>query len=809
MLRDIVQTVSLGALLHDIGKVLHRAGNVDGRAHSISGTEYIQQFTEEKGILDCIRYHHRQELIDAHLPDDSPAYIVYIADNIASGADRRENEGETTGGFDKNRPLASVFNLLNNNNGRAVHRPAEIADTINYPETISPQNLSSDYNKILSGFSNGLAGIYLQPEYINSLLDLCEAYLSYVPSSTYRGQVSDISLFDHSKITAALAACIALYLEDRARLNYRAELFEKETDFFTEKAFCLLSIDISGIQQFIYTISSKGALRALRSRSFYLEVLLENTVDEILSACRVSRANLLYTGGGHAYILLPNTDEVQHQTRQAFRHINQKLMEHFDSSLFIAYGLQTCSANELISKTDDPESYTNIFRSLSAQISSMKLRRYSADDIRRLNATSTDKEGRECSICGTSARLKEYVEGMICKTCAAFAEISRDLIKPDCVFAVLKGWTGSVNLPLFSADGREIFLQAMTEDEARRMLKENPDKVVRLYSKNMYRTGLRLATKLWMGDFAARNHEGGLKTFVELSEESEGIDRIGVLQADVDNLGTAFVRGFIREGDLKAKYRYVTISRTATLSRSLSIFFKYYMNLLLDKPAYSLTGKQGRRNAVIVYSGGDDMFIVGAWDEVLSAAVDIRKAFSRYTGGTLTLSAGFAIFDAKYPISRMAKETEELERRAKQHQDAGNPKNAISLFGLEMDNGLLTDRHTYSWDTFENKVLGEKYATIRELFAAGGDYGNVFLYSILYLLREADEDKINIARLAYLLARREPARNAPDALKEAYKAFTTRLYRWAMEPEDRRQLITAILLYIYTMRDEKEERDNG
>ena len=39
------------------------------------------------------------------------------------------------------------------------------------------------------------------------------------------------------------------------------------------------------------------------------------------------------------------------------------------------------------------------------------------------------------------------------------------------------------------------------------------------------------------------------------------------------------------------------------------------------------------------------MFIVGAWDEVLSAAVDIRRAFARYSGGILTMSAGFAVYD--------------------------------------------------------------------------------------------------------------------------------------------------------------------
>ena len=164
------------------------------------------------------------------------------------------------------------------------------------------------------------------------------------------------------------------------------------------------------------------------------------------------------------------------------------------------------------------------------------------------------------------------------------------------------------------------------------------------------------------------------------------------------------------------------------------------------------------------------MFIVGAWDEVLSAALDIRKAFNRYTGGTLTMSAGFNIFDPKYPISRMAEDTAQLEARAKEYQDQYADKNAISLFGLEMENGYLVDKHTYSWDIFENKVLGEKYAAIKKLYDCGTDYGNTFLHNILYLIRQAEVEKINIARLAYLLARHEPSNKAEDKLKTAYTA---------------------------------------
>ena len=83
-----------------------------------------------------------------------------------------------------------------------------------------------------------------------------------------------------------------------------------------------------------------------------------------------------------------------------------------------------------------------------------------------------------------------------------------------------------------------------------------------------------------------------------------------------------------------------------------------------------------------------------------------------------------------------------------------------------MDGGQLQARHTYDWDTFENQVLGEKYAVLDSIFSGGEDYGSSFLYNILDLLRQAEKDRINIARLAYLLARREPDRKASGELKE-------------------------------------------
>lgn len=249
-LQHLVNTVTIGGLIHDLGKILHRGG--DGRTHSVSGGEWVGKFTQERSILDCVRYHHHQDLEGAVLDAGSPAYLVYLADNIASGVDRRPIEGVATGGFNKSRPQESVYNLLNNNNGRAVHRATAIDEKINYPQDLVGYNPDSDYKRIIAGLDGGLSGIFLQGEYINSLLELCEAYLSYIPSSTYKGEIADISLFDHSKITAALAACMALYLVSQQRNDFKRELFLERHNFYREKAFCLFSCDISGIQQFIY-----------------------------------------------------------------------------------------------------------------------------------------------------------------------------------------------------------------------------------------------------------------------------------------------------------------------------------------------------------------------------------------------------------------------------------------------------------------------------------------------------------------------------------------------------------------------------
>ena len=87
-------------------------------------------------------------------------------------------------------------------------------------------------------------------------------------------------------------------------------------------------MDISGIQNFIYTIGEKGALKGLRARSFYLEILMENIVDDLLDKLSLSRANLMYSGGGHCYMLLPNTDFVKRTLDEYDKELNEWMLQY-------------------------------------------------------------------------------------------------------------------------------------------------------------------------------------------------------------------------------------------------------------------------------------------------------------------------------------------------------------------------------------------------------------------------------------------------------------------------------------------------
>jgi len=92
-----------------------------------------------------------------------------------------------------------------------------------------------------------------------------------------------------------------------------------------------------------------------------------------------------------------------------------------------------------------------------------------------------------------------------------------------------------------------------------------------------------------------------------------------------------------------------------------------------EKPFYLFGEKEGNRLVHIVYCGGDDLFLVGAWDDLLELSADLRKAFAAYTNGMLSFSAGLGLFSPTYPVIRMAEDSGALEDRAKKEPGKDSP----------------------------------------------------------------------------------------------------------------------------------------
>lgn len=788
--------LAIGALLHDIGKLLYRYN--DGRNHSRSGYEYLKDVVhiEDREILEQVLYHHASLLKNARIENNSLAYITYIADNIASASDRRKTQEEEPG-FDREMSLQSIFNLLNCNDEKLCYSPEQLNENINYPTSVSTGFDEIFYGKIVNEIEKNLRGITWNKNYLNSLLEVLEAQLSYIPSSTMKSEVADISLYDHVKLTAAIAASIKEWLDENNISDYKETLFKGASGFYDKKVFLLFSMDMSGIQDFIYTIASKNALRMLRSRSFYLEIFMENLIDELLDYIGMSRANLIYSGGGHAYIITANTENIKQKIAEFESKINEWLLGEFKTALFLGCGYAECSANELHNKPEG--AYRQIYKNVSKMISQKKMKRYSAAQIIKLNSEGKKDGTRECRVCRRTSKLLE--DDDICSVCNAMIDMSQNILYKG-FYIVTENPKDKAALPLpfgryLVADNRKELLEKMKQDDS---------SYIRAYTKNKSYTGFKVVKNLWVGDYTLGD------SFEELAKKSEGINRIAVFRADVDNLGDAFVNGFASE---KYGEKYMTISRTATFSRKMSIFFKYHINYILENGEFYIADKKeeerGKRNATIVYSGGDDVFVVGSWDDVVGFAVDLQKSLKEFSQDTLTISGGIGIYPAKYPINNMARLTGELEECSKKYRNEATKqeKNAITLFTPPQEksgnNSLsLTQDMTFSWKDFENNVVRIKLNFIKKFFMKTPEKGKAFLYRILELIRGMEDDKINLARLAYTLARLEEALKKDkkaDQIKEI-NFFSSTIYKWIGCEKDKKEFIAAIYLYVYLIRDE-------
>ncbi len=568
---------------------------------------------------------------------------------------------------------------------------------------------------------------------VNNLLVLLEKYLVTIPSLTrviydkdgnpVKDKYPDVSLFDHSKGSAAIANAMYNYLSEEDELRKR---FDKNEDLCSDilnpddNKYLLIGCDISGVQDFIYTISSSDALKSLRARSFYLEMLAEHIADEILDNLNLFRTNLIYIGGGGFYILSQNTKEAIDKVSQIKENINKWLLDEFGGRLYTNIEFVPFAGKEFgLNKEMNCYGIQNIWGELSNKIEYSKKTKFNNLFKEIFKVEEPHEKTRTCLICHTDSReLIDVDSQAFCSTCASLINLGGK-IKSKYLRYIAKSddeFQPDDNCAVFQIQ-KTLYL--LCDDNTLKKQKYEKYYVINSWDISDYK--MTNSTQLNIGNYYYEK----AKDFESLADESDGIKNIAVLRMDVDNLGKIFTRG-IHQSE-------ANFSRMTSISRNLSLFFKFYINFILngklqgiDQLRISENNFGRERRVVIIYSGGDDIFIVGAWNEVAEAAVDINKCLRKYTcdNPDITLSAGITLHESGYPLYQMARLSKNAEFAAKNNvykdKDKEKEKNSISFLydeALKIRNQQLKSKFAVknnddlisqcaSWEEFD-KLINE------------------------------------------------------------------------------------------------------
>ena len=176
--------------------------------------------------------------------------------------------------------------------------------------------------------------------------------------------------------------------------------------------------------------------------------------------------------------------------------------------------------------------------------------------------------------------------------------------------------------------------------------------------------------------YVAKN-AGAIVDFEDLAKKSCGETAIAVIKADVDNMGN-----FIKHSDVTQSF-----INFDTFSKGINNFFSLYVPRKM---------KEKFENSYTVFAGGDDLLIVGSYDQMIELAVFVRQEFMKFIK-TKDLSISFGIVLAKpsTPISFLAQTSEKWLEVSKETTG----KDAISIFG-----------ETAKWDSYlsvRSKILDE------------------------------------------------------------------------------------------------------
>ena len=522
-------------------------------------------------------------------------------------------------------------NWINSVFSDILFRPESPAKTYYPPKTLKEdiinfpfENENQQENEISNKTSNEIKILYNKTKQNpDALLMLLQKYGSFIPIS----KNNPISLYEHIKFLEAIHQC--------------------------GNSFLFALADFSGIQNFIYTISSKGALKSLRARSFFLSLLSEHLIYEILKKENINRSSIIFSGGGSFYLLLPQS------TKETLVNIKEKINSYFlhiGGKLYLGFVWSECNIDDLM-----PPNFRHKWNDVDKLLEEDKNKKFS-NKLQEIFTTTIPKKltsQEECQICHRDdINIMEEIEDHegnkmnACHLCKELFYLGDALTK----YEYINRWEKRP-----TKKGHFIEIPSLKEN-AYYWVGKKPDGTFN-WIKNSFQPG-----DYWpffTADYVTLEN-GKTADFESLADKSEGKKLIGCLRMDVDNLGVILSQRI--NSDL---FSPLILS---TLSKSVNLFFTIYMNLIckkkIDNPLLiPIKNREKERVVSIIYSGGDDLVIIGAWNEICEISLDIRRNFKKYVKNNedISISGGIFLAHPKFPLYQMISFSGKAEEIAKRN----------------------------------------------------------------------------------------------------------------------------------------------
>ncbi len=707
--RKEYNSVILAAILHDIGKVVQGSNYYtncpkDFSSHYGIGKRLINDLFKQNTfklkdneidknlVTELIDNHHDKQITkntDKLGDKINLAHIVSISDSYSAkergdNKETKQDNRETKQNSSKGRLyslLISVFSQILDGKGDWYYKINRLH--YNYKEILpinkeNTKDIKDDYTYIIDEFVKNIeklenANFY---SYLYSIQGLMEEYFWSVPSVTIN-EINDISLYDHSITSCAIASTLYKYHFEKNSLNDINAIRDEQTE-----KFLIIAGDITGIQNFIFdinTINPRKLSKELRGRSYFVSLLGNIICLKILNELDLPYTNKIIDAGGKFWILAPNTEN----TIQILDKVYEEIMNTIINELY-------CSVipvlNYSVSFKAEDFSYKNlpgVIKRVESKLAEEKLKKFHKSSFKNFKMQNMYDELLKtgiCSMCKNNPKKEEENQDY-CKICDLCISLGEKITKSK--YIIYK--KNASNKLLFGYD-----IEFSNEIDKSALLIEQIDDFDDIKSKlkdisnyipkdieNIIDVKNNLVDKNTLCNYCKNECKSieekkqfaysflsfqCIATITPYKNKGTSTDHLAIIKGDVDNLGFIFSEGLKQN---------LTFSRYVYLSRMMNLFFTYYLKeFLKEKYPYIYT----------IYAGGDDFLFLGPWENVFNMIIDVYEEFNNYVcqNKKIHFSAAINLFRPKEPILQVVKQADDFLDKAK---DNDIEKNNIYIFG--------------------------------------------------------------------------------------------------------------------------------